>query len=88
MYKYIREIWKQPKKNLGPLWQERLIKWRRTGSIERIKRPTRLDRARSLGYKPKQGYVLVRVRLPRGGRKRELFKGGRRPKARRRHYRL
>lgn len=84
MYSYIKETWKQPKKNLGDLWQERLIQWRRTAAIERIRRPTRLDRARNLGYKPKQGILMVRVRLPRGGRKRPLFKGGRRPKARRR----
>lgn len=83
-YKYIRQTWKQPKKNLGDLWQQRLIEWRKTNSVERIERPTRLDRARNLGYKPKQGYVLARVRLLRGGRQRELFKGGRRPKTRRR----
>jgi large subunit ribosomal protein L15e len=84
LYKHIQKAWKQPKKNLKDLWKQRLIKWRRTNSIEKIERPTRLDRARSLGYKAKQGYLIVRVRLPRGGRQRELFKSGRRSKARRR----
>lgn len=81
MYKYIREAWKKPKDSLGEVWQPRLIKWRRENSITRIEKPTRLDRARSLGYRAKEGFVLVRVRLKRGGRKKPLFKGGRRSRA-------
>src|SRR3990167_3868695 len=66
MYQYIREAWKKPKENLGSLWQERLIKWRQEPATIRIERPTRLDRARSFGYKAKQGYVMVRQRVNRG----------------------
>ena len=84
LYSHIKETWTKPKENLGSLWKERLIEWRRTNSVVRVERPTRLDKARGLGYKAKQGYVVVRVRLPRGGRQRELFKSGRRSKARRR----
>ncbi len=80
MYKYIKKIWKTPKKNLGPLWQERLIKWRRTGTIERVEYPTRIDRARSLGYKAKQGFAIARVRIGRGGRERTRDHAGRKPK--------
>ena len=69
MYQYIRNTWKQPKENLGPLWQERLIKWRREESTVRVEKPTRLDRARSLGYRAKPGFVIVRQRVTRGGRK-------------------
>ena len=54
-YKYIQELWKRPKDNLGELWRERLIQWRREPSIVRLERPTRIDRARALGYKAKQG---------------------------------
>jgi len=79
-YKSVRDIWKKPKKNLGALWKSRLIQWRKEQSIVRLKRPTRIDKARSLGYKAKQGYLIVRVRVLRGGRKREKFKGGRRSK--------
>jgi len=39
------------------------------------KRPTRPDKARRLGYKAKQGYVVYRVRVRRGGRKRPVSKG-------------
>ena len=80
-YKYVRDAWKQPKKNLGVLWRERLILWRKEPAIIRIDRPTRIDRARSLGYKAKDGYLVVRTRLKRGGRKRERpLKKGRRSK--------
>ncbi len=80
MYKYIREIWKKPKENLGDLWKQRLIEWRKDPATLRIERPTRLDRARSLGYKPKPGIIIVRQRVLRGGRQRPKIKHGRRPK--------
>jgi len=84
MYKYLNKIYKKPKENLGEIWKQRLIKWRRDPAIVRIDKPTRLDRARSLGYKAKQGYLVVRVKLIRGGRTRPRFKSGRRSKAMRR----
>lgn len=83
MYKHIRNLWKKPKKNMPDLWRERLIKWRRENSTVRIEKPTRLDRARSLGYKAKQGILVVRQRVRRGGHRRPMIKRGRRPK----HYR-
>jgi large subunit ribosomal protein L15e len=81
MYKYIRELWKKPS---AALLRARLIAWRREPSIVKIERPTNLTRARSLGYKAKQGYILTRVRVQRGGRQRPLIKKGRRSKNRRR----
>jgi len=59
--------------------KSRLIEWRREPTILRIERPTRLDRAHALGYKAKQGYVLARVRIGKGTRKREKPSGGRKP---------
>ncbi|MBS3131068.1 50S ribosomal protein L15e [Candidatus Woesearchaeota archaeon] len=79
-YKYVRELWKQPKANLGDLWTERLIQWRREPATIRIEKPTRIDRARSLGYKAKEGFIVVRQRVSRGGRMREKFAHGRRSK--------
>jgi large subunit ribosomal protein L15e len=62
------------------LRHERLLSWRREGTVTRLEHPTRLDRARALGFKAKGGFVLVRVRVRRGGqRKREII-AGRRPK--------
>jgi len=80
MYKHIRELWKRPKENLGDLWKQRLIQWRREPATLRIERPTRLDRARSIGYKPKQGFVVARQRVDRGGRQRPTIRKGRRSK--------
>ncbi|MBN2042204.1 MAG: 50S ribosomal protein L15e [Candidatus Aenigmarchaeota archaeon] len=58
----------------------KLIEWRRQGVVERIPKPTRPARAHSLGYKAKQGFVVVRTRIVKGGRKRPKMTGGRDPK--------
>ncbi len=79
-YQYLRQLWKKPKKNLGEAYRELLISLRRQPAIHRVERPTKLHRARALGYKPKQGVIVVRVRVLRGGRKREKPRAGRRPK--------
>jgi len=79
-YSYIKELWKKPKENLGKIWQERLIKWRKSNAVVRVEKPTRLDKARALGYKAKVGFIIARVRVRRGGRKRPKPKGGRRSK--------
>ena len=80
VYKYIRQAWKKPQSSLGELWQERLVQWRREPGTLRIEKPTRLDRARAVGYKAKQGVVLIRQRVLRGGHERPQIKGGRRSK--------
>ncbi len=80
-YKYIAEAWSKPEKSfVDELMRQRLIEWRRQPAIARIEKPTRLDRARKLGYKAKQGFVLVRVRVRRGGLRKQRPKAGRRPK--------
>lgn len=78
MYSYIRDAWKKPSSSED--WKKRLIEWRKDPAIKVIERPTRLDRARSLGYKAKKGYVIARVSLMRGGRTRPRLKKGRRSK--------
>jgi len=79
-YHYIANLWKRPYDKLNEVLKERFIKWRREEVVTRIEKPTRLDRARSLGYKAKQGVVLARVRVKKGGRDRPQIKKGRRPK--------
>jgi len=75
------EAWKRPKDEATrALYQERLIQWRRETTVTRIERPTRLDAARRLGFKAKQGYVMVRVKVRRGGMRKHTIKGGRRAK--------
>src|SRR3989339_827850 len=65
---------------LGELWKERLIEWRQEDSTVKLDHPTRIDRARSLGFKAKQGYVIVRERVLRGGHVRPKIRKGRRSK--------
>ncbi|MEO2117509.1 MAG: 50S ribosomal protein L15e, partial [Methanocaldococcus sp.] len=48
-------------------------------AVVRIERPTRLDRARALGYKPKQGIIVVRVRVRRGGLRKPRPKNSKKP---------
>src|SRR2546429_7104575 len=59
-----------------------MVEWRRGKPVVRRERPTRVDRARELGYRAKQGYVVVRARVRRGGRRRPKPMGGRHPKRR------
>ena len=78
--KYVREAWKKPKANMPELWKQRLIEWRKEPVTIRIQKPTRPDRAHSLGYKAKQGYVIVRQKVRKGGHIRPKDFGGRRPR--------
>ena len=80
LYKYLREAWKRPYETISEEQKKRLIAWVREPVTTRIEKPTRLDRARSLGYKAKQGFIVVRQRIIRGGRQRPQIKGGRKPK--------
>ena len=57
-----------------------MVEWRKEPVSVRIAKPTRLDRARSLGYRAKQGIIVVRQRLLRGGRQNSKPQGGRRSK--------
>ena len=76
-YHYIKQAWKKPgKKTL----RERMIEWRKSGVFTKVDKPLRLDRARNLGYKAKKGFVIIRIRLKRGGHKRPRPNKGRRSK--------
>ena len=80
-FKYLAEIWHRPME--GPhaaLQRERMTKWRREPAVVRVERPLRPDRAHALGYKAKPGYVIVRVRVRKGGLNRPRPRSGRRPK--------
>lgn len=75
--KYMKEAWKQPRENLGQAYKDMLFQWRRDNAITRLEHPTRIDRARTLGYKAKQGFVMARVRVIRGGKSNPSIKKGR-----------
>lgn len=64
---YLRQAWKKPDE---ATLRNRMIEWRAGNSIVKVDKPLRLDRARALGYKAKKGFVVARIRIERGGRKR------------------
>jgi large subunit ribosomal protein L15e len=80
MYKRIQKFQNDYPKEAKELNRQRLQTWRRQNAITKIDRPTDLYSARRLGYKPKQGIILVRARVPRGGRRLSPPTKGRRSK--------
>lgn len=80
MYRNIEQTWqKVTKESYGDI-RARAILWRKDRAIVRVDRPAKLQRARALGYKAKMGFVVVRVRVGRGGMRRKRPVSGRRPK--------
>lgn len=57
------------------LLRVRAWEYRQQNKITRVTHPTRPDKARRLGYKAKQGFVVYRVAVRRGSRKRPVSKG-------------
>jgi large subunit ribosomal protein L15e len=84
-YKYIQETMEKEYKEGNSLFKQKVRSWRRGPTMAKVDRPTNLTRARRLGYKAKQGYVIVRVRMEKGRRRRPTPFGGRKP---RHNYRL
>src|SRR3989344_3020625 len=63
------------------LYRDRLLSFRQQkNSVVRLERPTNIARARTLGYKAKQGFVVVRVKIRRGSGLHRRPVAGRRPK--------
>ncbi|MFB6254576.1 MAG: 50S ribosomal protein L15e, partial [Halobacteriaceae archaeon] len=80
-YSHIQDAWKDPDEGkVAELQWQRKQEWREQGAIERVERPTRLDKARSLGYKAKQGIIVARVSVRKGNARKKRFNAGRRTK--------
>ncbi len=56
-----------------------LIQWRTELVINRIDKPTKIKKAKQLGYRAKQGYVVIRSRIRKGSRHRPKPMKGRKP---------
>ncbi|KAL7750067.1 60S ribosomal protein L15 [Sorochytrium milnesiophthora] len=75
-YKYLEELNKKKQSDVMRfLLRIRVWEYRQLNVIHRASRPSRPDKARRLGYKAKQGYVIYRIRVRRGNRKRPVAKG-------------
>ncbi len=77
MYKYLKKVYKTEEHK--KLMKERIISWNKERVMVKLKKPTKIARARSLGYKAKKGFVIVRGRIRKGTQKRESTAGGRKP---------
>jgi len=63
------------------LYKQRLIEFRREPkTVVRVEKPLNIPRARELGYKAKQGYVVARVRVRKGSGMHLRPNKGRKPK--------
>lgn len=81
VYGYIAQTWNRPYDGeMREINRERLIEWRSGPTFQRVERPLRLDRARKLGYKAKQGYVVVRAKVRTGSLRKRAIRKGRRAK--------
>ena len=80
MPSYQDKMWIRLWKENAPELRERVVKWRKQNAITRIEKPSRIQRARRLGYKAKQGIIVVRMRVGTGGMRKQRPRGGRRPK--------
>ncbi len=75
-----RQVWKRPKDSMSADYRrERMTRWRHEQVCTRIDKPTRIDAARRLGYKAKQGIVVVRTRVRRGGLRKGKIRMKRKP---------
>ena len=80
MHHHMAQIWLNMWKTNSDELRAKTTLWRNEPTINRIQRPSRLDRARRLGYKAKQGIIVVRTRVGRGGMRKQRPTSGRRPK--------
>ncbi len=86
MYQHIDKTFQDEYKNRNEILKKRLTEWRSEPVVNRVERPTNIARARKLGYKAKDGVIVVRVKVERGLRKRRKMRGGRKPSKSGRFY--
>ena len=80
MHNYMTATWANMWKSNNDVLKSKAVVWRTEEVIHKINRPSRLDRARRIGYKAKQGVIIVRIRVGRGGMRKQRPVSGRRPK--------
>ncbi|MFH1125707.1 MAG: 50S ribosomal protein L15e [Candidatus Altiarchaeota archaeon] len=81
--KYLKKAYKSLNKPEGGMLREiiaeRRKELRNSPPVSRVEHPTRIDQARKYGYKAKQGYVIVRVRIRSGGMRKSRPSRGSKP---------
>jgi len=74
------QVWLKMLKENPMELRQRAVIWRNENAVTRVEKPSRIARARRLGYKAKQGIIVVRMRVGTGGMRKQRPRGGRRPK--------
>ncbi len=80
-YNHIKDTFQNIDTGYNSDYWNRGINFRKRKSVERIDKPTKLYRARELGYKAKQGYIIVRSRIRKGTRRKSRPRMGRKPRS-------
>lgn len=86
-YKYVKNLYKRMKHNfkedpeVRALIMSRKKEWRKSEPVVRVDHPTRIDKARQYGFKAKQGFVVIRVRVRKGGMRKSRPYRGRKPES-------
>ncbi|KAL0230686.1 hypothetical protein PCE1_004242 [Barthelona sp. PCE] len=66
-YKYLSELWRKRQTAANRfITRIRNFVYRQSPTVARVTQPTRPDKAARLGFKKRQGYVVIRVRVRRG----------------------
>ncbi len=86
MYKQMKQTMESEYKNRSDQYKSRIIKWNSEPPIMRVDQPTNIARARELGYRAKEGIIIVRVQVHGGMRKSKHPAGGRKPHASGRYF--
>uniref|UniRef100_A0A2I3TGG9 Ribosomal protein L15 n=1 Tax=Pan troglodytes TaxID=9598 RepID=A0A2I3TGG9_PANTR len=75
-YPHIQELWRKKQSHVMRFLL-RVSCWQycQLSALHRAPRPTQPDKVRRPGCKAKQGYVICRIHVHRGGRKRPVPKG-------------
>jgi large subunit ribosomal protein L15e len=76
VYKFMQELSRKKQSDVMRfVLRIRCWQYRQLNKVVRVPSSGRPDKARRLGYKNTQGFVIYRVRIRRGGRKRPVAKG-------------
>jgi large subunit ribosomal protein L15e len=78
-YTYVKETIQLHDHSYNSVVWNRFIQIRKGPTVKRVERPTNLPRARALGYKAKQGYIVAVIKVRRGTMRKLRPKMGRKP---------
>ncbi len=78
-YSYVSQTFKQHDESYQSEFWKRMIKLRRGPTTVRVEHPTNIARARELGYRAKQGYIVAITKVRRGTLHKIRPKMGRKP---------